>query len=95
MQCEVIVPDVGVEPNTEMVVSFWFADPGEEVLEGDRLVEILAGSFTFDIPAPATGRLIEVRFVEDDVVRCGDVLAVVECDEELYEDSEADQESDL
>jgi pyruvate dehydrogenase E2 component (dihydrolipoamide acetyltransferase) len=70
-----------------MYVSFWFAEEGEEVLEGDRLVEILAGSVTFDVPAPLSGRLVEVRVAEEDAVRCGDVLALLETE---VEDSESE-----
>ena len=82
MQSPVVLPEIGVEPETEMVVSIWFAEEGEEVLEGDRIVEILAGSVTFDVPAPATGRLIDVRLVEEDIVHTGDILALVETDDE-------------
>ena len=82
MQFPVTLPDVRVETETEMFVSFWFAEEGEEVLEGDRLVEILAGSVTFDVPAPLSGRLVEVRVAEEDAVHCGDVLALVETDDE-------------
>ena len=39
---------------------------GGEVWEGDRLVEVLVGPATFDVPAPATGRLAEIRGREDD-----------------------------
>ena len=82
MQSEVTLPEIRVEPETEMYVSFWFADEGEEVLEGDRLVEILAGSVTFDVPAPWSGRLVELRVAEEDAVHCGDVLALVETEDE-------------
>ena len=86
MQAPIVLPDVGIETGTEMVVSFWFADEGEEVLEGDRLVEILAGPVTFDISAPTTGRLVQVRLAEDDVVHTGDILGLVETDEEVAEE---------
>jgi pyruvate/2-oxoglutarate dehydrogenase complex dihydrolipoamide acyltransferase (E2) component len=82
MQAPVILPKVAVERGTEMFVSFWFAQVGEEVFEGDRLVEILAGPVTFDVPAPASGRLVEIRAAEEDVVQCGDLLALVETEEE-------------
>jgi pyruvate/2-oxoglutarate dehydrogenase complex dihydrolipoamide acyltransferase (E2) component len=82
MQAPVILPDVALERGTEMFVSFWFADEGEEIFEGDRLVEILAGPVTFDIPVPITGRLLEIRAVEADAVRSGDLLALVEAREE-------------
>ena len=86
MQAPIVLPDVGIETGTEMVVSFWFAEQGEEVLEGDRLVEILAGPATFDISAPTTGRLVQVRLVEDDVVHTGDILGLVETEEEVAEE---------
>ncbi len=82
MQTPVILPELGVDAATEMVVSFWFAEEGEDVLEGDRLVEILAGQVTFDVPAPQSGRLVAVRVAEDDSVRCGDVLALLETEDE-------------
>ena len=87
MQAPVTLPDVRVETETEMFVSFWFAEEGEEVLEGDRLVEILAGSVTFDVPVPASGRLVELRVAEEDAVHCGDVLALVEVQDD---DSDAE-----
>ena len=83
MQAPVELPDVGMDPGTEMIVSFWFAEEGDEVLEGDRLVEILAGSVTFDVPAPLGGRLLEVRALEEAVVRTGDVLALLETTDEV------------
>jgi len=82
MQAPVTLPEIRVEAETEMFVSFWFAEEGEEVLEGDRLVEILAGSVTFDVPAPQSGRLVEVRLAEEDAVHSGDVLALVETEDE-------------
>ena len=85
MQAPIILPEIGIETGTEMCVSLWFAEEGEEILEGDRLVELLAGSVTFDIPAPVGGRLIQVRVAEEDVVRSGDVLALVETEDEIDE----------
>ena len=50
----VILPDLGTGPNVPIVVSHWFAARGERVWEGERLVEVLAGPATFDVPAPVT-----------------------------------------
>jgi pyruvate/2-oxoglutarate dehydrogenase complex dihydrolipoamide acyltransferase (E2) component len=60
------------------VLSSWLADPGELVYEGDRLVEVLVGGATFDVPAPATGRLAEQRAWPDDPLEVGQVLGLVE-----------------
>lgn len=78
----VILPDLGTGPDVPIVVSYWFASRGEQVWEGERLVEILAGPATFDVPAPATGRLAEIHGREDDRVRPGSVLGVVAVPEE-------------
>jgi 2-oxoglutarate dehydrogenase E2 component (dihydrolipoamide succinyltransferase) len=81
MRAPVLLPDVGVEDRTKLCVSCWFVETGDEVLEGDRLVEILAGAVTFDVPAPAAGRLAEICAFEEDPVRAGDILAYLETDE--------------
>src|SRR3954449_13189688 len=73
----VILPDLGTGPDVPIIVSHWFASPGDEVWEGDRLVEVLVGPATFDVAAPVTGRLAEIRGREDDQVAPGSVLGLV------------------
>lgn len=74
---ELILPDLGMN-GTPLTVSLWLIAPGARVNAGDRVVEILAGSATVDLSAPASGRLTQ-RFVqEDDPVCPGQVLAVIE-----------------
>jgi pyruvate/2-oxoglutarate dehydrogenase complex dihydrolipoamide acyltransferase (E2) component len=77
----VILPDLGTGPDVPIVVSYWFATPGQLVWEGERLVEILAGPATVDVPAPVTGRLVEIRGQEDDRVEPGSVLALIAAEE--------------
>ncbi len=75
MRTEILLPELGAAP---AVVSVWFADPGEAVYEGDRLVEILVGGATFDVSSPATGRLIGKMALPNDPVLPGQVLGIVE-----------------
>jgi pyruvate/2-oxoglutarate dehydrogenase complex dihydrolipoamide acyltransferase (E2) component len=75
MQAPIILPELGAAP---VVLSVWFADPGEWVFEGDRLVEVLVSGATFDVAAPATGRLIEKRALPNDLLEPGQVLGMVE-----------------
>ena len=77
----VILPDLGTGPDIPIVVSHWFAARGDEVWEGDRLVEVLVGPATFDVPSPVSGRLAEIRGREDDCVRPGTVLGLVAASE--------------
>lgn len=71
------LPDLG-----EAAVRFglWLVDPGEAVRAGDRLAEVLLEGATVDVTAPADGRLIERVAWPRDLVRPGDVLAVIEAD---------------
>lgn len=78
MRAEVILPELGSSPAR---LSVWFARPGDLVYEGDRLVEVLVEGATFDVPAPATGRLAEKWAYPDDPLRPGQVLGVVDVDE--------------
>jgi pyruvate/2-oxoglutarate dehydrogenase complex dihydrolipoamide acyltransferase (E2) component len=73
----VILPDLGTGLDLPIVVSHWFAGRGDDVWEGERLVEVLVGPATFDVPAPSTGRLAEIRGFEDDCVLPGAVLGLV------------------
>jgi pyruvate/2-oxoglutarate dehydrogenase complex dihydrolipoamide acyltransferase (E2) component len=75
MRTPVRLPDVGASP---VRLSLWFADPGDLVFEGDRLVEVLAAGATFDVPAPATGRLLERHALPADLLTPGQVLGVLE-----------------
>jgi pyruvate/2-oxoglutarate dehydrogenase complex dihydrolipoamide acyltransferase (E2) component len=75
MRTPVLLPDVGASP---VWLSLWFAEPGDEVFEGDRLVEVLAAGATFDVSAPATGRLVERHAWPSDRLVPGQVLGVLE-----------------
>jgi pyruvate/2-oxoglutarate dehydrogenase complex dihydrolipoamide acyltransferase (E2) component len=78
----VILPDLGTGPDLPIVVSHWFAARGEEVWEGDRLVEVVVGPASFDVPSPTSGRLAEIRGRTDDRVVPGAVLGLVAVNED-------------
>lgn len=78
MQASIHVPELGAGP---IHLSLWFADRGDFVYEGDRLVEILVAGATFDVAAPATGTLKEKWAHPDQRVDVGQTLGVVETEE--------------
>jgi pyruvate/2-oxoglutarate dehydrogenase complex dihydrolipoamide acyltransferase (E2) component len=84
----VILPDLGTGPDEPIIISHWFAARGEAVWEGDRLVEVLVGPATFDVPAPRSGRLAEIRGREDDRVQAGAILGLLAVSEEDGDDPE-------
>lgn len=75
-----IVPDLG-QPTSPVAVSSWFVTEGDTVVEGDRVVELVAGGATLDLEAPVTGRLVRQCIDEDGEVSPGDVLAVFHADD--------------
>jgi pyruvate/2-oxoglutarate dehydrogenase complex dihydrolipoamide acyltransferase (E2) component len=81
MQAAIILPELGADPEEPMRLSVWVADLGDLVYEGDRLVEVLVAGATFDVSAPANGRLAEVLVYPDEIVRKGQVLGLVEIEE--------------
>ena len=88
----VILPDLGIGPDVPIVVSHWFVARGARVWEGDRLVEVLAGAATFDVPSPVSGRLAEIRGLEDDRVEAGSVLGLVATAEKAFGGPESEPE---
>src|SRR5437660_527645 len=75
MQVPVIMPDLGMP---DAVVSAWLVDEGGEVEEGESLIEILAGPATFEVIAPASGRLADRLALTADSVLPGQTLGHIE-----------------
>lgn len=79
-RCELVLPDLGMG-EVPVVASLWLVEPGSQVTEGDRLLEVVAGSVTVDLPAPASGVLTETLVSEDEPLDIGQVLGVIEVEE--------------
>ena len=75
MREPILAPDLG---SADVVVSVWYVKPGEPVFAGDRLVELLLGSATFDVTASAAGTLIEQCAFPAEPVTAGQVLGYLE-----------------
>ncbi len=76
MGIEVVMPQMG-ETVLEGTVNTWYKAPGDEVSEGEPLLEIGTDKVDTDIPAPVTGTLAEVRVGEGETVPVATVLAVI------------------
>ena len=70
MRTPVVCPDLGAPG----LVSHWHARPGESVVEGARLVEVLIPGALIDIPAPTDGVLVARHAEARDRVSAGDLL---------------------
>lgn len=77
-----VLPELGLG-DRDLVASVWLVEPGSEVTAGDRLLEVLAGEVTIDLPAPASGVLVETLVEDDEPLIVGQPLAVIEVDVEM------------
>jgi pyruvate dehydrogenase E2 component (dihydrolipoamide acetyltransferase) len=76
MSVEVIMPQMG-ETVLEGTVNTWHRSAGDQVTEGEPLLEIGTDKVDTEIPAPATGVLSEIRVQPGETVPVATVLAVI------------------
>src|SRR6266702_5461754 len=72
-----LMPRMG-ETVDEGTVNTWHKAVGDQVAEGEPLLEIGTDKVDTDIPAPATGTLAEIRVPEGQTVPVATVLAVIQ-----------------
>ncbi|MDR4509355.1 MAG: biotin/lipoyl-binding protein [Candidatus Brocadiaceae bacterium] len=98
MRVEVELQDLDDNSGNEATVSFWYIEEDEEVEEGDDLVEMITEKATFNVTAPVSGKLVDIFAQEGDIVKVGDVIAIVntegEEDADEYEDEEENEDED-
>ena len=78
MRTQIVLPELGLPAGLPVTLSVWYAVPGDQVFEGDRLVEVLTDGVTFDVACPATGCLVERHALPRDVLTVGQILGIVE-----------------
>jgi len=78
MQHQVKLPELGDDAPDEVEVSFWYVEVGEEVQEGQDLLEVITDKAAFTVPSPVGGTLKEILKQEGDKVKVGEVVGVIE-----------------
>lgn len=80
MRFEVVLPSLGDDADavTGGMISFWLAEVGATLNEGDDLLELTTDKAAFVVPSPKSGTLMEKRVAEGEHVSVGDVLCVLD-----------------
>ena len=78
MSVEVRLPDLGKEAGDKAKVSFFYVEEGEKIEEGEDLVEMVTDKATFDVPATVSGTVKKILAEENQEVKVGEVLAIIE-----------------
>jgi len=74
---EILMPKLG-ESVQEATITKMFVNLNDTVEEDDMLFEIATDKVDSEIPSPVSGKVIEIRYKEDDVVPVGEVVAIID-----------------
>src|ERR671915_2630928 len=74
---EIQMPQMG-ESVSEGTVLEWHVSEGDEVEEGQTVVEVSTDKVDAEVPAPADGVISKILAQPDDTVQVGEVLAEIE-----------------
>jgi 2-oxoglutarate dehydrogenase E2 component (dihydrolipoamide succinyltransferase) len=77
MSIEIKVPPLP-ESVTDATLVAWHKKPGEAVSRDENLVDLETDKVVLEVPAPASGTIVEIRVKDGETVVAGDVLAILE-----------------
>ncbi|GIS17182.1 MAG: dihydrolipoyllysine-residue succinyltransferase component of 2-oxoglutarate dehydrogenase complex [Alphaproteobacteria bacterium] len=85
-QNKIIVPSLG-ESISEALISKWMKSAGENVKKGEPIVELETDKVTQELYAESSGVLKEILFNEQEEVKIGETIGVIDLIEHETEDS--------
>lgn len=77
MAHEVAIEELG-DGVEQATFAEWLKDVGDQVSAGEPLAEVMTDKVNLEIEAPVAGVLRSQQVVPEDVVRLGQVIAVIE-----------------
>lgn len=80
-EIELIMPKMG-ESVAEATITKWLKSEGDKIEADEAVLEIATDKVDSEIPAPEEGTLKKILFQEDDVVKVGDAIAIIEVEGE-------------
>ena len=86
-----IMPKMG-ESIIEATILKWTKQIGESVEMDETILEIATDKVDSEVPSPVKGKLVEIRFQEDEVVPVGTTIAVIATEGESVSDQQTSSE---
>jgi 2-oxoglutarate dehydrogenase E1 component len=71
---DLVMPEMG-ESVTEGTVLEWLKQSGDEITEGETIVEVSTDKVDAEVPSPVSGTVLETLVEPDEVVKVGQALA--------------------
>ncbi len=79
---ELVMPKMG-ESIIEATILNWVKQVGDTVEEDETILEIATDKVDSEIPSPVAGTISKILFQVDDVVPVGEVIAIIETDQDV------------
>ena len=76
MSVDIKVPSLG-ESVTEATIARWYKSIGDAVSIDEPLLELETDKVTLEVPAPASGQLIDIKVKDGDTVEVGAILGAI------------------
>jgi 2-oxoglutarate dehydrogenase E2 component (dihydrolipoamide succinyltransferase) len=76
MSVDIKVPSLG-ESVTEATIARWYKSIGDSVSIDEPLLELETDKVTLEVPAPASGQLIDIKVKDGDTVEVGAILGAI------------------
>ncbi len=80
------MPKLG-ESITEAAIITWFKNVGDEVEKDEMLLEVATDKVDSEVPSTVTGTVSEILFEPNEVIKIGEVIAVIETNGEIQEET--------
>ena len=87
---ELIMPKMG-ESVAEATVIQWLKNVGDSIELDESVIEIATDKVDSEIPSTVKGILLEQKFKKDDVVKVGEVVAIIQTDTDSIEEESTNQ----
>lgn len=91
---ELKLPKMG-ESVAEATLTSWLKDVGDSIEADEPVLEIATDKVDSEVPSEVDGILIEKRFDVDDVIKVGEVIAIIETegDNDAHDDDTTEEEN--
>src|SRR6185437_12877429 len=77
---KLLLPKMG-ESVEEATIIRWTKKPGDFIEADETVMEIATDKVDSDVPSPVSGKLVEQLYKDNDVVKVGATIAVIETNE--------------
>lgn len=89
---ELKLPKMG-ESVAEATLTSWLKDIGDSIEADEPVLEIATDKVDSEVPSEVDGKLLEKRFEVDDVIKVGEVIAIIETEGEDPDEDSSDDDT--